>query len=209
MSTMWFETRPILLWPGQLRQSHQRKPSPFGAGYEATLDLLAREVLRVGGTSVIIELALSSADIRVDGTPKARASPAHPGVIVSFGSKHGPLRYHTDVFDHWVANLRAVALGLESLRRIDRYGIAERGEQYTGWSALPPGDGASPAPPVQMTVEAAQRFLLEHSEDTYQGSWRALYRVAAKRLHPDAGGDAALFRQLEDARGLLENGGHW
>ena len=53
--------------------------------------------------------------------------------MVAFESKHGPLKYATDVFDHWHANLRAIALGLEALRKVERYGITQRGEQYTGF----------------------------------------------------------------------------
>lgn len=36
----------------------------------------------------------------------------------------------------WQINLRAIALGLEALRKLDRYGITSRGEQYTGWRAI-------------------------------------------------------------------------
>jgi hypothetical protein len=38
----------------------------------------------------------------------------------------------------WQDNLRAVALGLEALRRVERYGIAQRGEQYAGWRRADP-----------------------------------------------------------------------
>jgi hypothetical protein len=46
----------------------------------------------------VIELALDEGDIRLDGLPRAHARPRHPGVIVSFDSKHGPLGYGTDAF---------------------------------------------------------------------------------------------------------------
>ena len=79
-------------------------------------------------------LDFHSADTRAD-TPR---------VVVSFDSCHGPLRYQCDRFTTtragtkaWHANVRAIALGLEALRKVDRYGIAGSGEQYRGWTALP------------------------------------------------------------------------
>ena len=60
--------------------------------------MLDRELSKLGAHSVVIELALDEGDIRLDGLPRADARPRHPGVIVSFDSKHGPLRYGTDAF---------------------------------------------------------------------------------------------------------------
>ena len=71
--------------------------------------------------------------------PRANASPKSPAVVIAFESKHGPLQYATDAFTHWQANVRAVALGLEALRRVERYGITKHGEQYTGWKQLGSG----------------------------------------------------------------------
>lgn len=50
------------------------------------------------------------------------------------------LVYATDVCDFWQHNVRSIALGLQSLRAVDRYGISRRGEQYAGFrGALTPG----------------------------------------------------------------------
>lgn len=45
------------------------------------------------------------------------------------------LVYATDVCDFWQHNVRSIALGLEALRAVDRYGISRRGEQYAGFRA--------------------------------------------------------------------------
>lgn len=121
-------------WPGELTRS--RAASPFKASDRDTEKLLVYEVGRLDGKMLVVQLAIQEMDLRVDGRPKLRAEYKHPGVIVSFESKHGPLRYFTDVFNHWNANLRAIALGMEALRKVDRYGISRRGEQYTGWLQL-------------------------------------------------------------------------
>jgi hypothetical protein len=149
------EFRPIESWPGERTPGYQRKSTGrFRASYQSTLDLLETELAHLGASRIVIETGHRPQDIRLDGWPRANAAdPGFPGVVVSFESKHGPLRYFTDVFDRdwsgdppgWQANLRAIALGLEALRKVERYGIGKRGEQYTGWSALPPGTIAAGA----------------------------------------------------------------
>lgn len=91
---------------------------------------------------MVIQIAVRSETmIRRDGWPQERATIEHPGVALSFDSRHGALRYETAEFHTWKANLRAIALGLEALRKVDRYGIARSGQQYRGWRALAAGSG--------------------------------------------------------------------
>lgn len=108
--------RPIQSWPDP--PTRRRERSRFDSGYESTKALLERECRHLGAREVVIQLAVPESDIRIDGTyPKANARIEHPGVIVSFESKHGPLRYSTDRFTHWLDNLRAIALGLAAQDR--------------------------------------------------------------------------------------------
>ena len=201
--------RPIDTWPDTLLDDAQRSWSRFDSAWSDTVQLLEREVEMLGGNEVVLQLAITERDCRLDGWIRADAKPTHPGVIVSFDSKHGPLRYSTDRFKDfagrgWQANVRAIALGLEALRKVDRYGIARSGEQYRGWNALP----AATAMPGPLTVESAIAFLHEHAPgvewdyDQPDQVQRA-YRAAAARLHPDRGGDPADFRRLTEARDLL------
>lgn len=205
--------RPIEQWPDQLLGDAGRSMSRFGASWSDTADLLEREVELLGGNEVVLQLAITERDCRNDGWIRATAKPEHPGAIVSFDSRYGPLRYWTDEFKGngyggyligWQANVRAIALGLEALRKVDRYGIARSGEQYRGWNALPSGT----AMPTALTIESAIAFLHEHAPgvewdyDQPDQVQRA-YRAAAARLHPDRGGDPADFRRLTEARDLL------
>lgn len=205
--------RPIDQWPGELTPDDARQPTQFTATWTETCDLLHREVEMLGADEVVLQVAITERESRQDGWVRADARPRHPGVIVSFESKHGPLRYHTDRFTNrgwrgylpgWQSNVRAIALGLEALRKVDRYGIAQAGEQYRGWNALPPGRPMGAA----MTVEQAQQLLRDAAgvdgEDSR--SYMDLYRLASKRCHPDAGGDPAAFREITDARDLLVAG---
>lgn len=193
--------RPIDTWPGELTK--QRMASPFQLGTAESEKLLKYEVEKLDGKLLVVQLAIREMDLKVDGRPKIRAEYEHPGVIVSFESRYGPLRYATDRFNQWPANLRAIALGLEALRKVDRYGITKRGEQYTGWRALESGDGEI------RSREAAARFLSDHGgivvtpDHTSPSAVGRAYRRAAAKLHPDAGGDPEEFKKLQRARDLL------
>lgn len=91
--------RPIDQWPGE--RTARRRSSPFRVGYSDTLELLEREVSMLGAREVVIMLGLEEKDIRLDGLPRASASPSHPGVILALESKYGPLKYPCDTFTHW------------------------------------------------------------------------------------------------------------
>lgn len=215
--------RPILAWPGTLTARRQR--SPFTATFAETLNVLDRELTFLGADEAVVQLAVAESAIRLDGTLRGdRRPPEHPGVVLAFTTrKYGPLQYATDVFDSgwgksadtaWRQNLRAIALGLEALRKVDRYGISRRGEQYAGWKQL--GSGAPVAMgAAAMTVEEAARLLIAWGEwgdtpakvDDLIGDAMVTglyYRSAAKKLHPDAGGSTADFQRLQEAKAVLD-----
>jgi hypothetical protein len=176
-------TRPISTWPGDLTPESERRWSRFDSSVHETMETLNRELGMLDATDVIMEVAFTEADFRNDGRLRAQAKAAHPGVILSFGSKHGPLRYATDTFLKWQDNLRAIALGLESLRRVERYGITKRGEQYVGWKQL---EGS-----VQSAQDARDLLIatvLEHTSIDRDISDERLVRLARKYSHTDAGG---------------------
>lgn len=199
--------RPLDRWPGDPTPADARQRSPFSASYTNTLATLKAELAHLEARDVVLLLDVSAAEIRRDGYLSVRARPKSPGVVVAFDSKFGPLKYACDTFTDWTANLRAIALGLEKLRAVDRYGISKRGEQYRGWNALPPG---RPADAAVMTAEAAARILAPYAhvgpgallEDA--DIVAAAYRRAARLEHPDRpGGNAERFRRVTEARDVL------
>lgn len=190
--------RPLSDWPGQRTAERDRRRSPFSAKWSTTIDELDREVHHLGARDVVIEIGLDERHIRNDGLPRANApQPVDPGVIVSLPrTAHGPLRYSCDAFTRWQDNLRAIVLGLESLRRVERYGIAKRGEQYAGWKQL-----AEATLSRDQARERLMRVLAEHHSPltAVVGLVEADYdRACAKRAlhlaHPDRGGDPDVFR---------------
>ncbi|QBI19386.1 molecular chaperone DnaJ [Egibacter rhizosphaerae] len=203
--------RPLTNWPGQLREPGQRRRAPFSAGWTATQELLGREARMIGGRDLVFQLALDDTQLRIDGWPRAKAQTDHPGVtVVVPDTDHGRLSWSTDRYTRWQDNVRAIGLSMEALRAADRHGVMA-GRQYAGFREL--GSGESDEPRFA-TVEMAARWLasasgwsgsdLPDSLVTSPGVRENAWREAAKRLHPDAGGNPEAFRRLEEAKRMLD-----
>jgi hypothetical protein len=113
-----------------------------------TLALLEREVRMIRGVDAVVELALHEKQFTREGLPYSEAVPEHPGIIVRIRkpvkNPRGeqdmvPLYFPAGRFKPWQANLRAVAIALEDLRRIDRYGVTQNSQQYLGFGKYLPG----------------------------------------------------------------------
>jgi len=221
--------RPIDQWPGPLRASYERQSSNFTADWQDTTALLEREVSHLAGDSVtvVLQLAITERDCRNDGWIRSDARPAHPGAIISFPDRKGtPLRFSTDKFEDntwglskylrgWKANVRAIALALEALRKVDRYGIGSGGEQYVGWQAIA-AESSIALGNGQMTPRDAARALLdaahlptdEPSITAFladRESWARVYRTAAGNMHPDRPtGSEAAFKLVSEAKAVLD-----
>jgi hypothetical protein len=207
---MRYQIEPMARWP--YPETQGRKGNPFRAKFGQTLELLEDELdhLQVTG-AVAVRVVAAEADVRRDGMLRSRADVRHPGVVLSFHSaKAGQLTYPCDRFYgayrgeiDWQINLRAIALGLEALRRLDRYGITSRGEQYTGWRAIESGSSEGFAD-VNQALTWLVRLLADQGQDA-PTEWRALLRKAAGVAHPDRhNGDRTLWGRYDAARQLLE-----
>lgn len=176
--------RPLSVWP---YPPQKRRPSLFKAGYANTLDLLEREIGNLHGDEVIIALVADSSQIRIDGRPRGDIRVNHPGIELSFEVPDGRrLVFHTDRhgylrLESWQDNLRAIALGLESLRAVDRYGITSTAEQYAGFLQLTTSEPS---------VERGHQLVTEHGG----------LRQALLATHPDQGGDPRQFADVQAFR---------
>jgi hypothetical protein len=190
--------RPLPVWPHEPTPWGRQRHRPFKASWSDTLTLLEREVLNLRGRDVIIGAGFTEHDIRMDGMPRSDAKmPRHAGVELSFDSKHGRLTYATDVCDYWQHNVRSIALGLEALRAVDRYGVSTQGQQYAGYRALP---GIALSSGVK-DDETAWRVLREAAGVEESDGWDLdmTWREAARNTHPDHGGEAQDFARVKAA----------
>lgn len=187
---MTYRFRPLPTWPHPVTRD-RRSRSTFKASWRNTLELLTHELamLEAEVGTLILGAGFREEDLRLDGLPRANAKdPLHPGIELSFSTPRSPtgrLVYATDVCERWEHNVRSIALGLEALRAVDRYGITRRGEQYAGFRELTAGDAA----PVSRGMELVRQH----------GS----VADALKATHPDHGGDPDDFRAVQAYRESL------
>ncbi|MFO0940114.1 MAG: hypothetical protein U0930_05040 [Pirellulales bacterium] len=203
--TFTYQFRKLEVTP----KARARQKSRFKSSFSETVDALERELKFLRAQNVVIQADIEQRDIRIDGMLRADARPKSPAVAISFDSKHGPLMYPCDQFDHWQDNIRAIALSLEALRTVDRYGVTKKAEQYQGWAKLPLPE----ADDYQLSgVEDAQKLILDviritRPDAAVQFSEPYLsnaIREAKRNAHPDAStGSAAMFKQVTQAETIL------
>jgi hypothetical protein len=171
--------RPLPAWP---YPEQPARPATYKATYQATLYDLERELEAIGASDVILAVVADARDVRLDGQLRSDAKVRHAGVELSFDKPGvGRVTFHTDRHrgwaESWKDNLRAIALGLEALRAVDRYGITTSGQQYAGFAALTAGPGQE-----ELGAELVER---------YGGVTEAL-----RATHPDTGGASASDRDF-------------
>lgn len=184
------------------------KRSPFDSSWSATLSLLGREVRALDGQNVIVEIDVLPGAIRLDGQLYANAKVSSPGVRLHMDTRHGHLAYETDAFNAWQDNVRAIALALEALRRVDRYQIGRGGEQYRGYLQLEAGGGATALGGMTrseaLSVLAGDPAAGAGDLSTNPDPLRRAYRRARGAAHPDRhDGDRGAWDRVEQAGRLL------
>jgi hypothetical protein len=179
---------------------------------ERTLDDLDRELYHIDAKDVVVQVDVENErNFRQDGGIRADARTKSPAIVVSFVRNKVPTVFATDHFDRWTDNLRAIVLGMEALRKLDRYHIVKAGDQYRGWQALPSATTAA------LSTEAAARVIAARIADVVGGIDAAARRIlaereyaktsirsAAARSHPDAGGREDDFKLVQEAKRVLE-----
>ena len=189
-----------------------KRATAFKATLTATLSLLDVEVghlLARGAATPVVMVDVTESDLRVDGRLRAHARPASDAVALAFESRRGPLmfrcdRFTTSYFDQgpaWQHNLRAIALTLEALRAVDRYGATSSGEQYKGFRALPQAPHMDDATAVAIITSAAGVDPSAWTAETRS----TLTARARRNAHPDRpGGSRARWDHVVAALAHLE-----
>jgi hypothetical protein len=172
----------------------------------------------LGARNTVLQVAMTESDFRNDGYPRANAKATHPGVILSFDTRHGSLSFPCDRFTTWQDNLRAIALAMEALRKVDRYGVTRNGEQYTGWRAI--GSGSATQNPTaipshdqalltiaRLSAEKPGHFDADRDLTRYRenpNEIRRDWRKARALHHPDRkDGDRTTWDLIQTAARVL------
>jgi hypothetical protein len=186
-----------LYWPEGWKRTPQwkRDRSRFGRHltiYVASQDVL-EELRRLGASQTVLSTNLR---VRSDGIPySGQKIPADTGVAVWFklGGEQRVL-----ACDRWLRieeNLRAIALHIQALRGMDRWGVGNVAQAFAGFTALPERAGGlawwevlgyDPEPENLRAITAAE---IEER-----------FRKLALVHHPDRGGNAEKWHELQEAR---------
>lgn len=195
-----------LQWPptSPRTKSENRKRSHFGATrggqlspYEAAKGLLD-ELRRLGASHVVITSLLPT---RHDGLPYSDGRSEDPGVAVWFVHRGHERVFACDAWRTHGENLRAIALSVEAMRGLERWGMADVVERaFAGFAALPAGDADTPPQPRKRPwreVLGSTWPELDHDELLVLAKSR--HRKLIQQHHPDAGGTHELAAELNAA----------
>lgn len=193
-----------------LRPDDRRTATRFSSTWIETEHLLIDEVERLNGRNLVVEVDIREQDLRRDGTIRANArEAASPAVVIAFEATHGPMLFRCDTFHapyrdqgpDWQHNVRAVALTLQALRAVDRYGATDTGQQYQGFKAIG-GGTPMPAAPERMSSSAAAELIRSYGP-AGEVSLESAYRRALRATHPDMGGQRDDFERVQAAARVL------
>lgn len=180
------------------------------ADWNRALRVLNYELSRIGASDVTIGCGYKR--FRNDGAPYADDRAEHGHARVSFVKNGVPMTFSYGGWLDFNQNLYMIALTLERLRAVDRYGCTQDGQQYAGFSALPPGRSA-----IQVSewpsAQAAMRFLcltagMVEGDDTSEAMLTKVFPAAARRSHPDyefGGGSTELMAKVNRARDFIRS----
>lgn len=176
-------------WPRTNRpQRHGSMSRRFGQNRDDVL----RQIALLGGREVVIS---SNLQLRRDNLPYAgQAQPEDRGVAVYFKLNGEDQCIPCDKWDNVEQNLRAVALTVEALRGLERWGAKEMvNAAFRGFKALPASAIVTPY------TAKPWHEILEVSPTASTETIRAAYKAHLFKAHPDQGGSTERFQAVQNA----------
>jgi|SRR5215813_3816952 len=179
-----------LQWPAGWPKTpvEQRDRSAFKTELSTALNNLKREILRLGGRNVLLS----------SNYTLGNENPKDTGVCAYFEwcehpNRHPqswqPMAIPCDRWNRIEANVQAIALTVEAMRGMERWGAKHMiAAMFTGFKALPPA----------MNGQEWYTILELDGDETVE-EIKTRYRNLVKIHHPDNGGDPAKFRLIQEA----------
>ena len=178
-----------LCWPAGYKRNQYRVNSRFKSNMENAQRFLRLEIMRLNGSDLIVSTNLP---VRQDGGLYAdymKRRIDDPGVAIYFRYKKKDISMCADQYLTVWENIYALAKGVEALRGMERWGVSDFLDRvFTGFAALPAAHTYQP-----------WFSVLGVNKDADEESIKETYRQLAKLHHPDKGGDAGKFNQIQTA----------
>lgn len=192
-----------LTWPAGWPRTpgEQRTYGRFGKRDRGTSGwAMLKSVTVADGTKRVLEqlqmmrcsspIISTNLKLRKDGLPLSdQREPADPGVAVYWTDRKGTDRcIALDRYSRVADNLAAVAATLEAMRAIERHGGSEILDRtFTGFTAL------------EHTPTRSWWVALGVPQDASAAAVESAYRRLRSLHHPDRGGDADTFHEIQQA----------
>lgn len=145
------------------------------------------QITALGAKNAVLSTNVS---LRLDGRPRSDENPSDPGVAVYFHYKGRASVLAADRFLRVADNIAAIAGHIESLRRMDRYGVGTLEMALAGYKALPADTAANWR--AVFGFPAGTTPSLEQLDTAY--------KQAARQRHPDKGGSDVEMAHVNRAR---------
>jgi DnaJ domain len=178
-----------LQWPKNWPKTepNRRETSRFKQTLGAALSNLKKECERLGGKGLVLSSNYTLGNER----------PSEPGVVAYFVLEQKQIAIPCDRWRHVEDNVHAIALTIEAMRGMERWGAKHMiTAMFTGFRALPEkGSGIDPRQVLGISPDAVL------SEVLITGAFRSKSKI----YHPDLPntGDAEKWRQLREAHDML------
>jgi hypothetical protein len=182
-----------LQWPmGWPRTRFSERHPSMARNFVRNRDGVVRQLELLGATDMVVSSNLTT---RVDGLPYAnQREPEDPGVAVYFKLNGNEQCIPCDKWDNTAQNMRAIALTIEALRGIERWGAKEMvNAAFRGFKALP---GT-----IIMGEHTARAWweVLQVSSTADMDVIEAAYKRLLHKVHPDKGGSDYAFQEVQNA----------
>jgi hypothetical protein len=177
-------------WPLSQPATKNRERGPFKSTQSRSFERLRAEIGRLGAAEPQITCNLPINSRGIFFVDEGRMD--FPGVAVYFKMRGQKLCFACDRYRDVGHNAHAIALTIEAIRGIDRWGSSQmRDQAFTGFAALPP-----PAPPRISPWRVALRL---GSGPVTLEDVKKRHRELAFEAHPDRGGDHDTIVHLNQA----------
>lgn len=178
-----------LSWPIARKRSSYREPSRFDVTLGRARDEIVHQVELLAGRGSVNRLVISSnLAVRNDGLPYAnQRQPDDPGVAVYFVYKKRQMCFACDRWRKVEDNMQAIAKTIDALRGVARWGTGDMMEAaFTGFAALPDPHNRNWRDVLGKDIRTRDEL-------------DAIYRRLRSESHPDKGGNADRFHDVQRA----------